>query len=830
MDYNFTDRMRKVLALAKKESSRFHHPSVEPSHILLALLKERGGIASSILKELGVNVESVQQDVETLVRDEELHDFSDRGAFSLEVRRVLERAMVEARGMGSTHIGTEHLLLGLIEHGGRVAVVLENAGITASSVQQVIQSKFQGVAAGEQHNSGSHSDTNKKTGHRSPQQSRRTPALDAFTRDLTELAAMGKLDPVVGRASEVERVIEILLRKKKNNPVLVGEPGVGKTALVEGLAQMVVADLVPEGLKGVSVLSLDMGAVLAGTRLRGQFEERIHAILSEVAAAEDVVLFIDEIHTLIGAGGNQGSLDAANLLKPALARGELRCIGATTLDEYRKYIEKDGALERRFQVVHVEPASIEEALEILKGLKVSYEEFHGVVIPDEAIESAVRLSDRYINDRFLPDKAIDVLDEASARLRLRRRLESPEVKELYAQLEAVVEEKADAIRSQQFERAAELRDRERQLKGEIRRRKEEWESLVRLQRPVLEADDVAFVVSRWTGIPVQGVDEDEARRLALMESTLKQRVIGQDDAVSAVTRAIKRSRAGLRDPRRPIGSFIFAGPTGVGKTKLAQEIAKHLFGSRDALIRIDMSEYMEKHSVSGLIGAPPGYVGHDEAGRLTEAVRRRPYSVVLLDEIEKAHPDVFGLLLQILEDGRLTDNRGRVVSFKNTLIVMTSNLGSGSAKKQSVGFGHGVSTDAQAVAQNVKSELDRVFSPELLNRIDETIVFSPLQLSDAQKIVALFLEDVGTRVAEQGITLSFTEGAVRWLAQEGHDDKFGARPLRRAVERHVEDPLADLLLAGDVRSGDHIRIRLSGCSEGKLDFRKVESVEESSVA
>lgn len=824
MEYNFTERLRKVLALAKKEASQFQHPSVEPLHILLALLKEDGGIAHSVLKEFVVDLNAIRRNVELLLRDANIQNGGDRGAYSLDVRKVLEFAMTEARELESASIGTEHLLLGLLRYGGSAADLLANQGVTLSEVRKILQGK-DGQPPEKESIGPSTSANNSKTASERPSgKSRKTPALNTFARDLTELAAMGKLDPVIGRTHEVERVIEILSRKKKNNPILVGEPGVGKTAIVEALAQMIVAELVPEHLRDVRLFSLDMGAVLAGTKYRGQFEERIQAILNEVRTASNIILFIDEIHTVTGAGASEGAITGANLLKPALARGELRCIGATTLEEYRKYIEKDGALERRFQVVSVEPPSTETTVDILKGIKGQYEEFHGVVISDEAIESAVKLSERYINDRFLPDKAIDVLDEACARLRLRRRTESPEIKSLYAELEKVVADKMNAIQRQQFERAAELRDQERLLKKEIQRKKEEWEISVRKQRVELGRDDVAYVVSRWTGVPIQQVGINLSHQLLSMEASLKERIVGQDDAITTVIRAIKRNMAGLRDSRRPIGSFVFAGPTGVGKTMLAREIAEHLFGSKDALVRIDMSEHMEKHSVSALIGAPPGYVGYDTPGRLTEAIRRKPYSVVLFDEIEKAHPDVFNLLLQILEDGRLTDSHGRVVDFKNTLIIMTSNLGANSLKHRKVGFDVDINRDAYArMHEAVNDELEKVFSPELRNRLDDVIVFAPLQMNDACTIVLRLLEELKARIGEQGIALEFSERAVRWLAEKGYDAKLGARPLRRTVERQVEDMLADMLLSGDIRAGDRLCVELSDGPEPSLDFQKLKA-------
>ena len=649
----------------------------------------------------------------------------------------------------------------------------------------------------------------------------KTPALDHFCRDLTELARENKLDPTIGRAKEIERVMEVLSRRKKNNPVLIGEPGVGKTAIVEGLAQLIAKGEVADSLKDHRVLALDMAAVIAGTKYRGQFEERLKAIMNEIAQNKNIILFIDELHTLVGAGAAEGAIDASNMLKPALARGELQCVGASTLNEYRKYIEKDGALERRFQPIIIDPPSVDEAIEILKGLRKHYEDHHKVVIPDETLMSAARLSERYITDRFLPDKAIDVIDEAGARARLATQVPPPEVADLKEQLEDLAGHKDSAIRDQDFEKAAELRDSERELQGEIRRKQEEWEQERKNHRPIINEDDVGFIVSRWTGIPVTRLREAETERLVRMEDELHQRVIGQEEAIKAISRAIRRSRAGLKDPHRPIGSFIFSGPTGVGKTELARALAEFLFADRDALIRVDMSEYMEKFSVSRLIGAPPGYVGYEDSGTLTKAVRRRPYSVVLLDEIEKAHPDVFNILLQVLDEGRLTDNYGRVIDFKNTVLIMTSNLGARDISKggKTLGF-HQRSEESQyeTMRNKVRDEIERAFNPEFLNRVDDIIVFHPLTLEQIGQIVLLMLKDVHTRLAEEGLKLRMTDAALKFLIDKGYDEKFGARPLRRAIQRFIEDPLSEKILGSEFARGDEIEVDMAADGQG-FEFR-----------
>jgi len=648
----------------------------------------------------------------------------------------------------------------------------------------------------------------------------KTPALDHFCRDLTQLAAEGQLDPTIGRQKEIERVMEILSRRKKNNPVLIGEPGVGKTAIVEGLAQLIASGQCPDALKDHRVLALDMAAVIAGTKYRGQFEERLKAIINEIAQNRNIILFIDELHTLVGAGAAEGAVDASNMLKPALARGELQCVGASTLNEYRKYIEKDGALERRFQTVIVDPPTVDETIEILKGLRKRYEEHHRVIIPDESLQQAARLSERYITDRFLPDKAIDVIDEAGARARLAAQVPPPEVASLKDKLEKINGDKEAAVRDQNFERAAALRDQERELQADIRRKQEQWEKERAVHRPTISEEGVAFIVSRWTGIPVTRLQEAETQRLLRMEDELHQFVVGQDEAITVISRAIRRSRAGLKDPKRPIGSFVFSGPTGVGKTELARALARFLFADAAALIRVDMSEYMEKFSVSRLIGAPPGYVGYEDSGTLTKAVRRKPYSVVLLDEIEKAHPDVFNILLQVLDEGHLTDNYGRVIDFKNTVVIMTSNVGARDmVKGKTLGFAQPDSRATfERMAEKVKEEINKTFNPEFLNRLDDVIVFHPLSREHIAQIVAILLREVQKRLGDEELTLRLTPAATSFLVDHGYDEHFGARPLKRAIQKYVEDPLSEKILVGEFARGDEVEVDVAPDKE-RLGFR-----------
>ncbi len=806
MNYNFTDRVRKVLAMAREEAIRLQHDYVGTEHILLGLIREGEGVAAAVLTNLSADLEQIHERVEESVRTGKATIALGELPYTSRAKKVLEFAMAEARELNHSYVGTEHLLLGLLrEEKGIAAQVLNSLGIGLQEARaetlKVLGSDLDPTGPSEV------SDT-PSPGPGKPDKKSKTPALDHFCRDLTDLASQGKLDPTIGRHDEIERVVEILCRRKKNNPVLIGEPGVGKTAIVEGLAQLIARQEVTEALKDHRVLALDMAAVIAGTKYRGQFEERLKAVMNEIAQNRRVVLFIDELHTLVGAGAAEGAIDASNMLKPALARGELQCIGASTLNEYRKYIEKDGALERRFQPVIVDPPGVDETVNILKGLRTHYEDHHRVVIPDDALEASAKLSDRYITDRFLPDKAIDVIDEAGSRARIASQVPPPEVEELKNRLAEIAERKEGAIRDQDFERAAELRDQERDLQERIRSMREEWEEERKRHRPQISPDEVAFIVSRWTGIPVMRLRQAETERLVNMEQELGEKVVGQEDAIATISRAIRRSRAGLKDPRRPIGSFIFSGPTGVGKTELARALAEFLFADRDALIRVDMSEYMEKFSVSRLIGAPPGYVGYEDSGTLTKAVRRRPYSVVLLDEIEKAHPDVFNILLQVLDEGHLTDNYGRVIDFKNTVIVMTSNLGARDITKGgSLGFQQDDRRSSyELMQQKVRDEIERAFNPEFLNRVDDTIVFHPLSREQIGEIVHILLREVRERLAEEELTIRLTEGAVDFLVDRGYDEKFGARPLRRSIQRFLEDPLSEKILLNEFAAGDEIEV------------------------
>ncbi|HJR36371.1 MAG TPA: ATP-dependent Clp protease ATP-binding subunit [Gemmatimonadales bacterium] len=723
--------------------------------------------------------------------------------------------MTEARELNHSYVGTEHLLLGLLrEEKGIAAQVLTDAGVTLEqSRAETLRLLGSDMP---QTGSGASAPAPPTAAPKSEKKSK-TPALDHFCRDLTQLAAEGQLDPTIGRQKEIQRVMEILARRKKNNPVLIGEPGVGKTAIVEGLALLIASGQCPDVLRDHRVLSLDMAAVIAGTKYRGQFEERLKAVMNEIAQSKNIVLFIDELHTLVGAGAAEGAIDASNMLKPALARGELQCVGASTLNEYRKYIEKDGALERRFQAVIVEPPTVEETFEILKGLRKKYEDHHRVSIPDLSLQAAAELSDRYITDRFLPDKAIDVIDEAGARARLASQAPPAEIGTLKADLEKVNQEKEAAVRDQNFERAAALRDSERDLQNRIRLRQEEWERERQTKRPIIDEEAVAFIVSRWTGIPLTRLQEAETARLLRMEEEVHQSVIGQDEAITAVARAIRRSRAGLKDPNRPIGSFIFSGPTGVGKTELARALARFLFADPAALIRVDMSEYMEKFSVSRLIGAPPGYVGYEDSGTLTKAVRRKPYSVVLLDEIEKAHPDVFNILLQVLDEGHLTDNYGRMIDFKNTVVIMTSNVGARDiTQSKSLGFhGGDRARTFEKIAETVKEEIAKVFNPEFLNRLDDVIVFHPLDKTHIAQIVGVLLKDVQRRIGDE---VKLTPAATDFLVEHGYDQTYGARPLKRAIQRYIEDPLSEKILTGEFTRGDEIEVDVAP-GKDKLTFR-----------
>jgi ATP-dependent Clp protease ATP-binding subunit ClpC len=790
----FTERARRVIILAREEAERHHHEYLGTEHILLGMLKDGGGIAITVLQKVGLSVDQIRLEVERHLPRNANSLIVGEIPFTPKAKKVLEYAVEEARLMGHNYIGTEHLLLGLLkEKEGIAAKVLNNLGVRLVETREKILNLLQEPAT--------------KTKEKS-----KTPALDEFGRDLTELAQAGKLDPVIGRESEIERVVQILCRRTKNNPVLIGEPGVGKTAIVEGLAQRIINRDVPQLLFDRRVVALDLGALVAGTKYRGQFEARMKTIMKEIVQAENIIIFIDELHTLVGAGAAEGSVDASNMLKPALSRGEIQCIGATTLDEYRKYIEKNGALERRFQTIMVDPPSIEESIEILKGLKDRYETHHHLRIPDASIEQAVKLSARYVTDRFLPDKAIDVMDEAGARVRLRRVTPPPLVRELQRKINDLVRVKKEKIEHQEFEKAVELRDQEEDIRRQIENLKREWEESQDESDLIVNEEDIAYVVSRMTGIPLSKIEEAESRRLLNMEAELHKRLVGQDEAIAVVTRAIRRSRAGLKDPRRPVGTFIFLGPTGVGKTELARALAEFLFGDESALIRVDMSEYMERFNVSRLTGAPPGYIGYDEGGQLTEQVRRKPYSVVLLDEVEKAHPDIFHVLLQVMDDGHLTDSYGRKVDFKNVVLIMTSNLSARVIEKNtSIGFQK--DDEAQAFGRlkdNVMNELKRTFNPEFLNRIDEVVMFHPLTLDHMKEIVDIMLGRLNAQMAEQGITFEIDDNAKVWLAQQGFDPSYGARPLRRAIRRHIEDPLSEEVLRGEFGGGGVVQIKLAG--------------------
>ena len=823
--YNFTERVRKVLAMAREEAARLHHEYVGTEHILLGLIREGEGVAATVLQNLSVELDDIQQKIEETVKKGKAGQTTGPDLpYTSRAKKVLELAMSEARELNHSYVGTEHLLLGLLrEEKGIAAQVLTDAGVNLDAARaetlRILGTEMPSQGGGQQPSGGTPAQSPPKGEKKS-----KTPALDHFCRDLTQLAAEGQLDPTIGRGKEIQRVMEVLTRRKKNNPVLIGEPGVGKTAIVEGLAQLIANGECPESLRDHRVLSLDMAAVIAGTKYRGQFEERLKAVMNEIAQNKQIILFIDELHTLVGAGAAEGAIDASNMLKPALARGELQCVGASTLNEYRKYIEKDGALERRFQTVIVDPPSVEETVEILKGLRKKYEDHHRVTIPDPTLVSASKLSERYITDRFLPDKAIDVIDEAGARARLAAQAPPPEVAALKADLEKVNSEKEAAVRDQNFERAASLRDKEREIQGNIKQKQAEWEARRQSHRPVLGEEEIAFIVSRWTGIPVTRLQEAETSRLLRMEYELHQTVIGQDEAIKAISKAIRRSRAGLKDPRRPIGSFVFSGPTGVGKTELARALAKFLFADDSALIRVDMSEYMEKFSVSRLIGAPPGYVGYEDSGTLTKAVRRKPYSVILLDEIEKAHPDVFNILLQVLDEGHLTDNYGRVIDFKNTVVIMTSNVGARDlTKTKALGFTSGdEKANWERRAEKVRDELKNVFNPEFLNRLDDVIVFHPLNREHIAQIVAVLLKDVRKRLSEEELTLRLTDTATDFLVKHGYDEQYGARPLKRAIQKFIEDPLSEKILMGDFSRGDEIEVDVSPDGE-RLDFRVLTS-------
>ena len=808
MFQRFTERAQKALVLAQEEARRLQYNFVGTEHLLLGLIREGDGVAAKVLVSMGITLERVRQEVEKVIGRGSTPAEGEIGLTPRAKKVVLEFSAEEARHLGHNYIGPEHILLGLIREGEGVAArVLVNLGadldkLRAQIVQQLGGTNVPTAAGGKGRNRS------------------QTPVLDQFGRDLNALAEEGKLDPVVGRDKEVERVIQILSRRTKNNPVLIGEPGVGKTAIAEGLAERIIAGKVPETLKERRVVALDLGALVAGSKYRGEFEDRLKKVMEEIRQAGNVILFIDEMHTIIGAGAAEGAIDASNILKPALARGELQAIGATTVDEYRKYVEKDAALERRFQPIMVEEPSREEALAILRGLRDRYEAHHRVEITDEALRAAVSLSDRFVTDRFLPDKAIDVIDEAASRVRLKAFVAPPDLKKLEDRLEEVRKEKEGAIAAQEFEKAAKLRDQEQQLKDDLDAAKLDWEKKTASHKSVVTEDDVAHIVASWTGVPVKRLQMEESERLLHLEDELHRRIVGQDDAVTAVAKSIRRARAGLKDPHRPIGSFIFLGPTGVGKTELARALAEALFGDEDAMITIDMSEYMERHTVSRLVGAPPGYVGYEEGGQLTEAVRRRPYSVILLDEIEKAHPEVFNILLQVMENGRLTEAKGRTVDFRNAVIIMTSNAGAQQTGSETgLGFRPDTEDDRfEKMKRHVLEAVKHTFRPEFLNRLDDVIVFHQLSQEDLREIVNIMLKRVEERLTDQGLTLEVTDGAKELLAREGYDPKFGARPLRRAVQRMLEDPLSEALLDGTVTMGETVRV---DAADGKLVFTPV---------
>ncbi|MEY2487995.1 MAG: ATP-dependent Clp protease ATP-binding subunit ClpC [Verrucomicrobiota bacterium] len=814
---NFTPRAQQVLALARKEADRFNHNYVGTEHLLLGLIKLGQGVAVNVLQKMGLDLETVRMEVEKQVGSGPETKMVGNIPYTPRVKKVLALAGKEAKALNHSYVGTEHILLGLLREGEGVAArVLKSLEVdierTRNEILKELDPNFTPPEAEQEGGGGEPSKKDVKT-----------PALRAFGRDLTELAKKGELDPVIGRRNEIERVIQVLCRRTKNNPVLIGEAGVGKTAIAEGLAQEIANGNVPELLRDKRVVTLDLALMVAGTKYRGQFEERIKAVMDEIRRSKNVILFIDELHTIVGAGSAEGAMDASNIIKPALSRGELQCVGATTMNEYRKYIEKDAALERRFQTVKVDAPTVEEAIEILKGLRPKYEAHHKAKLTDEALETAVKFSERYITGRFLPDKAIDVMDEAGARARINAMTRPPNVKEIEREIEEIRIEKEAAIKAQDFEKAASLRDKEKQTKEKLDTILAKWREEREEKQVLVTGEDIMYIISKVTGVPLQRMEQAETEKLLKMEDELKGKVIGQDEAVSAISKALRRSRADLKDPRRPIGSFIFLGPTGVGKTFLAQKLAEFMFGDRDALIQIDMSEYMEKFTASRLIGSPPGYVGYEEGGQLSEAVRRRPYAVVLFDEIEKGHPDVMHLLLQILEDGKITDSLGRKIDFRNTIIIMTSNVGAETLRRQTtMGFAavkplgeHEYDTMRDKLLEEAK----KVFKPEFINRLDDIIVFHQLTREDLLKIVELEVDKVLKRVKAKEVNIELETSAKELLIEKGYDPTYGARPMRRAVERYLEDPFAEELLRGNVKAGDVVHVT---AADGKLTFRVAE--------
>jgi ATP-dependent Clp protease ATP-binding subunit ClpC len=814
----FTDRARKVMALANQEAQRFNHEYIGTEHILLGLVKEGSGVGANVLKNLDVDLRKVRLEVEKLVRAGPEMVTMGKLPQTPRAKKVIEYAIEEARNLNHNYVGTEHLLLGLLrEHDGVAAQVLMNLGLKLEEVREEVLNLLGAGAESEAESAGA--EPGASAGESKAKGKSKTPALDSFGRDLTELAKEGALDPVIGRANEIERLTQVLCRRTKNNPVLLGEAGVGKSAIVEGLAQRIIAQDVPEILHEKRLVVLDLAMMVAGTKYRGQFEERIKAVMNEVRRAGNVILFIDELHTLVGAGGAEGAIDASNVLKPALARGEIQCVGATTFDEYRKYIEKDAALARRFQSIPVDPPNAEQTFEILKGVRDKYEEHHRVKITDEAIRTAVELSGRYITGRVQPDKSIDVLDEAGARVRIRSMSKPPDLADIEAEIEKLTIAKDEAVKGADYEKAAELRDKAEQLKRKKETIQTEWRARQQEASGVVDEEVIAEVVSKMTGVPLQKLEKEEAQRLLQLEGELHKKVISQDDAIKAVARSIRRARAGLKDPKRPMGSFIFVGPSGVGKTLLSKALAEFMFGNADALVHLDMSEYMEKHTVSRLVGAPPGYVGYEEGGQLTEQIRRRPYAVVLLDEVEKAHPDVFNMLLQIMEEGRLTDSFGRHVDFRNTILIMTSNIGADLIKGGG-GFGFGKHTSEnqfESIKSVLMKEIERFFRPEFINRLDDVIVFRPLNRDDLVQIVEYETAKVAERIQERGLHFTLDQAAKDFLIDKGYNPDFGARPLRRAIGTYIEDPLSEMLLSGDLHGKNTLKATRVG-TEDKLSF------------